>query len=385
MESHFSSPENPLTQEVHKPLRVAMIGMRGLPADLPQASGGERETEAKATRLAQRGHQVTVYCRWHYNREPLSPWRGVRLVSLPSINTKNLDTLSHTLLATLHVVLLNTADIVSYHGMGNALILPLAKLGGKKTLVYMDGIDWERPKWGFFARLALQIAAFMAFKWADGVYVDNQYSAVQFHKLFGKTPEVITLASDVWEYPGSDRLCDFGLESDKYILFVGALKPDKGVHTLVEAYERLDTGLPLIIVGDDPTESVYVRKLKSTLDKRIRFLGYVYGSAAKQLFANCHIYVQPSVMEGNSPSLMSAMACSRCVVVSDIEPNLETIGNTGAVFRSGDASSLCQTLAGLLNAPDQIHALGELARVRIQNEFNWEVVVDQLERFYQRL
>jgi glycosyltransferase involved in cell wall biosynthesis len=259
------------------------------------------------------------------------------------------------------------------------------KLAGKKTLVYMDGIDWKRPKWGFIARLALQNAASMAFKLADGVYVDNQYSATQFRKLFGKTPEVITLAADVWENPGVDLLRDFGLDANRYILFVGALKPDKGVHTLVEAYEKLDTELPLVIVGEDPTEGAYVRKLKSTPDMRIRFLGYVYGRAVRQLFANCQIYVQPSVMEGNSPALMSAMACSRCVVVSDIEQNLETIGNTGASFHCGDASSLRQTLAQLLGATEQIRALGQLAHERIENEFNWEVVVDQLERFYQTL
>ena len=113
------------------PLRLAFIGMRGLPADLPKAGGGERETEAKATRLAARGHQVTVYSRWHYNRRPLSPWRGIRMISLPSLNTKELDTVTHSLLASLHVLLRNAADIVSFHGMGNAVYAPLLKLGGK--------------------------------------------------------------------------------------------------------------------------------------------------------------------------------------------------------------------------------------------------------------
>jgi hypothetical protein len=206
-----------------------LIGMRGLPADLPTAGGGERETEAKATRLASRGHQVTVYCRWHYNRRPQSPWLGIELVSLPSINTKHLDTVTHTLLASLHVLLRNTADIVSYHGMGNALFVPLMKLGGRRVVVYMDGVDWERPKWGALARLALLAAAGAAFRWADAVYVDNRASQVSFEKLFGRSPDVITLAADTWPDPGVDLLEAYGLAPNGYVLFVGLLRPDKSL------------------------------------------------------------------------------------------------------------------------------------------------------------
>ena len=370
---------------IPSPLRIAFIGMRGLPADLPKAGGGERETEAKATRLAQHGHRVVVYCRWHYDRHPVSPYHGVELVSLPSIPTKNLDTVSHSLLSTLHVCVANSADIISFHGMGNSLFAPLAKLAGKRTVVYMDGIDWERPKWGRLARMTLRHAAGMAFKWADAVYVDNRSSQVQFQKLFGVSPEVITLAADVWECPGNDLLAKYDLRPDQYILFVGLLKPDKGVHTLVKAYEDLDTDLPLVIVGDSPDGGAYVQQLKSTSDKRIRFLGYVYGKAAQQLFANCRIYVQPSLMEGNSPSLMSAMACGRCVVVSDIEQNLETVGGAGKAFRCGDPLSLRQMLKELLNSPAQVQALGEKAYERIRTVYNWDVVVDELERLYLRI
>jgi glycosyltransferase involved in cell wall biosynthesis len=363
-------------------LRIAFVGMRGLPADLPKAGGGERETEAKATRLAQRGHEVVVYCRWHYNRYPSSPYYGVRLISLPSIPTKNFDTVSHSLLATLHALFANTADILSFHGMGNGLFVPLARLAGKRTVVYMDGVDWERPKWGALARVALRYGAGFAFRWADAVYVDNRSSQDQFRSLFGVSAEVITLAADSWGDPGQDRLAEYNLESGKYILFVGLLKPDKGVHILVEAYEGLDTDLPLVIVGDSPDGGPYVQQLKSTRDRRIRFLGYVYGKAAQQLFANCYIYVQPSLMEGNSPALMSAMACGRCVVVSDIEQNLETIGATGVAFRCGDGLSLRQTLTGLLNAPEQVYALGRQARERIDTTYNWDIVVNELEKLY---
>jgi glycosyltransferase involved in cell wall biosynthesis len=363
-------------------LRLAFIGLRGLPSDLPKAGGGERETEAKATRLARRGHQVMVYCRWHYNRHPSSPYQGIRLLSLPSIPIKNLDTVSHTLLATIHACVTNSADIISFHGMGNALFVPLVRLARKRCVVYMDGIDWERPKWGWLARRALQLAANMALRWADAVYVDNRSSQVLFQKAFGKSPQVITLGADLWPDPGTDLLQQYDLQPNRYLLFVGLLKPDKGVHVLIEAYEKLNTDIPMIIVGDSPDGGTYVEHLKSTPDKRIHFLGYVYGKAAQQLFANAMIYIQPSLMEGNSPALMSAMACGRCVVVSDIDQNLETIGEAGLSFRSNDPDSLRNVLAQLLNSPGRIQSLGSKARERIETTYTWDVVVDRLEQLF---
>jgi glycosyltransferase involved in cell wall biosynthesis len=365
-------------------LRLAFIGMKGLPPDLPGAGGGERETDAKARRLAQRGHTVTVYCRWNYVRHP-SPYYGVRLISLPALRHPGLQMLSHTPLSTLHAILTNSADVISYHGMGNALFVPIAKLAGKRTVVYMDGIDWERPKWGKTARQLLKWGAAAAFRWADAVYVDNHISQQQFARIFGQAPRVITLAADLWEPPGSNLLAKMKLSSNEYILFVGMLRPDKGVHILIEAYNGLDTSLPLVIVGDDPDNPDYVNSLKTKADHRVRFLGYQYGLAARQLFANCLIYVQPSVMEGNSPALMSAMACGRCVVVNGIPQNIETIGDAGVAYNSGDAADLRSALAGLIGDPVRIEELGQRARRRIERVYNWETVVDQLEQLYWKL
>jgi hypothetical protein len=139
--------------------RIAFMGIRGLPPDLPGAGGGDRAIDAQATRLAARGDEVTVYCRRNYLRKPPQQYQGVRLYSLPSLNGMGLETMSHTFLSTLHTLFTNSADIVCFQGMGNALFIPLLKLGGKRTVVFMDGIDWERPKWGFVARTLLKLGA----------------------------------------------------------------------------------------------------------------------------------------------------------------------------------------------------------------------------------
>lgn len=366
--------------------RLAFIGMKGLPPDLPGAGGGERETDAKSRRLAARGHAVTVYCRNNYIKDPPVDYEGVKLVGLPvPIQRAGLEAMSHTPLATLHAIITNRADVLNFHGMGNGLFLPLAKLGRKKTVVYMDGIDWERPKWGRMARTMLKWGAAAAFRWADVVYVDNVASQREFTHYFGKSPQVITLAADLWEPPGDDLLAELGLQVDQYILFVGMLRPDKGVHLLVDAYSKLNTDIPLVIVGENPDDPGYVQALKEKSDERVKFLGYRYGLEARQLFANCLIYVQPSVMEGNSPALMSAMSTGRCVVVNGIEQNRETIGEAGVAFEAGDAEDLRCQLERLLQDPNRIRQLGELARQRIETVYNWERVVDELEQMYETL
>ena len=201
-------------QEGEKRLRIAFIGLRGLPADLPKAGGGESGIEEIASRLVLRGHDVTVYCRWNYNRRPSTPYRGIRLISLPSIPTKSLDNVTHALVATLHVGFADTADIIQFAGMGTALFVPLAKLLGKKTAVAMDGLDWERPKWGRLARRALRLGAKIAFAWADAVHVDNAVAQRHFRELFRRSPDLITLAAEVRENPGADLLPSYGSRAE---------------------------------------------------------------------------------------------------------------------------------------------------------------------------
>jgi glycosyltransferase involved in cell wall biosynthesis len=138
-------------------------------------------------------------------------------------------------------------------------------------------------------------------------------------------------------------------------------------------------------VGENPDDPTYVENLKARSDSRVKFLGYRYGEEARQLFANCLIYVQPSVMEGNSPALMSAMACGRCVVVNGIEQNRETIGDAGIAFQAGDAGDLRIQLENLISDTKRIETLGSLARERINTVYNWERVVDQLEEVFKSL
>jgi glycosyltransferase involved in cell wall biosynthesis len=171
-----------------------------------------------------------------------------------------------------------------------------------------------------------------------------------------------------------------GLMPNEYILFVGRLVPEKGVHHLISAFERVKTDKNLVIVGDNIHDREYVTSLKNTKDSRIRFLGFVYGESYQQLNSHAYIYVQPSELEGTSPALLGAMGFGNCVVVSDIPENLETIGNAGIAFRKNDPKDLADKLQMLIDNPSEVGKYKRLAIERVQKHYSWEVVTDQYEQ-----
>lgn len=362
-------------------MRIAMIGVRGIPA---RFGGSETCVEEISSRLVRMGHDVVVYCRAHNVPKELREYRGVRLVNLPSIPTLNFDTPSHTLFSSIHVILHNTADVVHLHGVGNGLFLPFLRLFGKKVVITIDGVDWARPKWGKAARLALRLGALLAVRGANEIITDSQIAWRLYHDEFHTDTEYVSYGAEIIADTGTEALEQYGLTDRNYILFTGALVPDKGVHLLKEAFEKVQTPMNLVIVGDSPFFPEYRAALKETQDTRIKFLGYVYGTAYKQLISHAYLYVQPSIVEGTSPALLAAMGAGNCVVVNGIRENRETIGDAGLAFSAGDTESLREILQRLVENPDEVASWRQRARQRVETAFNWDRISEQHVEIYQR-
>lgn len=363
---------------------IGVIGIRGVPA---RFGGSETAVEEIGARLAQRGHRVTVYCRAHNDATPgQTTYKGMRRVVLPSINTLNLDLMSHTLLCLFHM-LGERFDVVHFHGVGNALLLPVFKLTGRgaRSLLIVDGPDWQRPKWGRLARLAFRASFPMAVRWADEIISDNSQVQKLFLTHYKRATPLVGYGADLDKPQTRTALQKYGLEVGKYILQVAAIVPDKGVHVLVEAYEKLQTDLPLVIVGDTPYMTDYKAKVQSTPDRRIRFLGYVYGTEYRELLANCFMYIHPLIVDGTSPALLQAMAYGCAIIASDLPEIDGTLADAGPRFTAGDASALREQMACLLADPVRAQAYGRLARQRIIDHFSWDRVTDEYERLSRRL
>lgn len=359
--------------------RVAVLGIDGLPA---RHGGFETCVEEVSARLAAAGHPVTVYCRarqvWWSQKGSLA---GVNLVNTPAIPTKHLLTLSGTATAALHAIA-RGEDVIHLYGIGNAPVIPLLKAAGCRVIVSIDGLDSRRAKWGPKARRYLRWCERLASALSDVVVVDSEVVAEYYRRNYDCRTEYVPYGGDYPEPRVSELLPAHGLTRERYILFVGRLVPEKNVHLLLEAYAKAASELPLVIVGGSRFDDWYSRHLRSTAVGDVRFLGYVYGEQYRELVRYSYLYVQPSAVEGTSPSLLCAMGYGRCVIVNSIEENLETVGDAGASFRLNDSHSLAEQISRLVADPSLTAEYGTRARARVASRYTWAGVAERLATLY---
>ncbi len=365
-------------------MKIALLGTRGIPASY---SGFETCVEQLGKRLVERGHEVTVYCRSHHITYPGDAYLGMRLVKLPTIANKYLDTLVHSFYSSLHA-LPERYDIALYFIAGNSPVTWIPRLSGAKTLLNVDGLDWKREKWPTVAKKYIQFAEYLATILPNVYLTDSTVVQRYYQDRYGSTPPYIPYGSDVELTAPGETLARFGLEKDGYILFVGRLVPENCAHHLVQAFRALRTDLKCVIVGDAAYADEYIRALKEAAgnDPRIVFTGYVFGEGYQELGSNARIFVETSGVGGTHPALVEAMAFGSCVVTNNTDENLETIGDAGFAYdgRIG-APDLIRVLAKLLNDPALVTDYAQRAQHRAQTVYTWDSVTDEYERLFYSL
>lgn len=362
-------------------MRIAILGIRGIPA---KYGGFETNVEEVSERLVKKGFEVTVYCRKHNVRIKEKVYKGINLVKLPSINNKYLDTISHTFLSVSHA-LFKKYDIIHLFGVGNSVFLLPLRFFGKKVIISVDGLDWRRKKWNKLASFIFSLSPFFAVHLARKVIVDSQEVGKYYLSKYKKPTDYIPYGAYIEKDEDADALKKYHLERNRYLLFVGRLEPEKGVHYLIKAYERLKTDLKLVIIGDNLYNRDYVESLKRTKNSNINFLGFIYGEHYKQLCSHAYLYIQPSDLEGTSPALLAAMGFGNCVLVSDIPENIETIGQAGLSFKSGSIDDLSKKMEYLLNNEKIVREYKQRASERVKNVYNWDKIADRHEEIYYSL
>lgn len=366
-------------------MKIALLGTRGVPASY---SGFETCVEQLGQRLVQRGHDVTVYCRAHHITYAEPTYKGMKLVKLPTIANKYLDTLVHSLISSLHA-LPQRFDIGLYFIAGNSPVTWIPRLVGTRTLLNVDGLDWKREKWPTFAKKYIQFAEYLATKLPNIYLTDSHVVQNYYRERFHNTPPYVPYGSEVDILPAGETLHRFGLEPDRYILFVGRLVPENCAHHLVEAFRGLETDLKCVIVGDAAYADEYIASLKAKAedDPRIVFTGYVFGQGYHELGSNSHIFVETSGVGGTHPALVEAMSFGNCVVTYNTPENLETIGDAGFSYDgSVGADSLRSLLQQLLQNSAVVNEYSIKASKRAHTVYSWENVTDEYEKlFYQLL
>jgi glycosyltransferase involved in cell wall biosynthesis len=365
-------------------MNIALLGTRGIPASY---SGFETCVEQLGQRLVERGHHVTVYCRSHHITYEGTHYKGMRLTKLPTIANKYLDTIVHSFISSLHT-LTQRYDIALYFIAGNSLVTWIPRLVGTKTILNVDGLDWKRQKWPTLAKKYIQLSEYLATKLPTIYLTDSHVVQSYYRDRFGSESPYIAYGSEVEIVPSGEILARFGLEPQRYVLFVGRLVPENCAHHLVEAFRGLDVDLKCVIVGDAAYAEEYIASLRARGqdDPRIVFTGYVFGKGYHELGSNAYIFVETSGVGGTHPALIEAMAFGNCVVVHNMPENLETIGGAGFAYDGKIGSdSLRQILRHLLSEPELVKEYRQRARQRAQTCYTWEAVADAYERLFYQL
>ena len=365
-------------------MKIAIIGQKGIPA----VSGGvETHVEELSVKLAERGHEVYVYTRPNYTDKNLKEYKGVNLVSLPSIPTKHLDAISHTFFACLDASRRNV-DIAHFHSIGPSFWIWLLKILRLKTPIVatFHTLCYQHKKWKSFARFSLKVGEYVCCNMADKVITISKGLKEYVFKKYKKEAEYIPNGVSKNEFREAAEIKQkWELKKNSYVIIVSRLIRHKGIHYAIKAFKRLDTDKKLVIVGDGFFTDDYTEELRAlaTADKRIIFIGSQNGNTLKELFSNAYAFIQPSESEGLSISLLEAMSYGLGTLVSDIPENLEAAEDTGFSFKNKDVDDLTEKINYILNHPDEVKKKGTLAKKRVEKNYNWDAIVDDVLDVYQ--
>ena len=362
------------------PLRIALVGTRGVPA---RYGGFETCVEEVGSRLVERGHEVVVYCRRFDDRGvELPSYKGMSLVHLPAMKKRSLETLSHTALSVLHLVRHRTDSAIVFNS-ANSPFLPALRAARIPVATHVDGLEWKRDKWGTAGRRYYQMAERLAVKWSDSLIADAVGIQDYYLEKFNKPTDLITYGAPILDGTGSDRLAELGLTANGYHLVVARFEPENHVEMIVEGYTASSAALPLIVVGSAPYADAYTQRVRAAGDERVRFLGGVWDQELlDQLYANAFTYLHGHSVGGTNPSLLRALGASAATTAFDVVFNREVLGESGRYF--GSSADVREQVERSENEPVETRMLGSLARLRADS-YDWDEVTDRYERLCLRL
>lgn len=366
--------------------RVAMFGQKRLSRE----GGVEIVVKELCTRMARHGYKITCYNRSGHHVSGVefdakTEYPGICQKYVPTIEKKGLAAVSSSFFAALCSAF-GKYDVVHIHAEGPAFFTWLPKMLGKKVVVTVHGIDWQREKWksGFGSKFIRQ-GEKNAVKYADEIIVLSKGVQEYFEDTYGRRTHFIPNGVNRPEIREAGLITEkFGLTRDSYILFLGRLVPEKGIRYLVEAFKNIKTDKKLVIAGGSSDTDSFTKELKelATDDDRIIFTGFVQGQMLDELYSNAYIYTLPSDLEGMPLSLLEAMSYGNCCMVSDIPECADVVEDKALIFKKADVQELREKMQDACDHPEMVMELKQQATEFICRKYNWDEVTRETERLY---
>jgi glycosyltransferase involved in cell wall biosynthesis len=350
-------------------MRIAFIGTRGVPATY---SGFETCVEQVGRRMVERGHNVTVFCRSTHYRERQRDHLGMRLKYLPAVRQKHLETLTHTALSALRIPR-DTAIVCM--GVGNAPVVRALEISRRRTVFNVDGADWRRDKWGWFASWYLRICERTAARGSSVVLADAEAVRRYYRDVYNRDTEVVPYGADPPSDRGTSALEAWSLEPGCYLLLVGRLVPENAARDYLAGVKLSGIDAPAVVVGDAAYADDYKAALHAAAPPNAVFTGYQFGSAYQQLTSHAGVFVLAATVGGTHPVLVEQMAAGNAILARETESNREVLGDAGRYWETPE--QLAQQLVEIWPNTQERRRMGEAARARAADRYNWEEVTSR--------
>lgn len=370
-------------------MNIAMLGHKRIPS---REGGVEIVVEELSTRLVRLGHHVTCYnrkghhvCGKEYDVEKLKSYKGVRLKYVFTVKRKGIAAMTASIFGAIHGAF-GKYDVVHFHAEGPCAMLWLPKLCGKRCIATIHGLDHQRAKWGKLASMYIMAGERCAVRYADEIIVLSRGVQEYFQKTYKRKTRLIPNGVIRPQVRDARIIKEkYGLEKDRYILFLGRLVPEKGIQYLIKAFAGVHTDKKLIIAGgsSDTDEFFHEMKRLAKEDDRVLFTGFVQGKELDEFYSNAYLYVLPSDLEGMPLSLLEAMSYGNCCLVSDIEECTSVVEEKAIVFKKGSVDDLREKLQVACDHEDIVIGYKKDTADFICGKYKWDDVVERVLRLYQ--
>lgn len=347
---------------------VAVIGTRGYPSFY---GGFETAVRKLAPYLADHFWEVTVYGRsadleQHSDKDP-----RVDVVTTPGVENKSLSTLSYGLTACVHAAW-KKPDVALVMNVANGFWLPLLRLRGVPTVVNVDGIEWERAKWGRLAKFIFKLGARMTARFGTVLIADSKEIGRRWQEEFGRSCVFIPYGGE----PGAERPAEGDLQPERYVLAVARFVPENTIPEFIEAAKKLARDYQVVIVGSSGYGGQIEEDVRALAAEytNVRWLGHVSDDQRLlALWRNCGAYFHGHSVGGTNPALVQAMANGAPVIARDTVFNREVLGNKAA-FCSPDAVDIERAVRGVMDSPSEQKRLSGVSLERVQQGYTWAAV-----------
>lgn len=380
-----------MAKKLKSKLNIAMLGHKRIPS---REGGVEIVVEELSTRMSEKGYNVICYNRGgkhvsgkEYSSKELKEYKGVKLKKVFTIDKKGLAAMTSSFFATIKA-LFSKADVVHYHAEGPCAMMWIIKWFSKKRIIAtIHGLDWQRAKWGGFATKYIKFGEKVAVKYADEIIVLSKNVQQYFEDEYKRETVFIPNGVNKPDIIEAKIIVEkYNLKKDEYVLFLGRIVPEKGIHYLIEAFNKIKTNKKLVIAGGASDTDEYYSQLKEKAknNKNIIFTGFVQGKELDELYSNAYIYCLPSDLEGMPLSLLEAMSYGNCCLTSDIPECATVLEDNGVTFEKSSIEDLTEVLENLCSNKKKVQKYKETAQDYILKKYNWDDVVKETLKLYEK-